>query len=393
MMKLLINRFIKNKEDVHTPYVREQYGRLTSIVGILNNIILFIGKFIIGTLVKSVSITADAVNNLSDAGSSIISLVSFKLSSKPADEEHPFGHARYEYIASMVVAVFILILGIELIRTSFDKIIHPEAIEFSMISIVILLFSICIKTWMYLYNKKYGKLIQSSVMQATAADSLSDCLSTSAVLISTILSPLIHFNLDGYMGIIVAAFIIITGVKIIKSTLDVLLGSSPSKEFVEEIVSFIKAYDGVLGIHDLMIHDYGPQRCFGSVHVEVSSSVDVFTSHDMIDNIERAIQAKLHIQMVIHMDPIDMEDETTNAMRNYVKDMVVSIDENLSIHDFRMVSGDTHTNLIFDCVVPYHVQMSNTDILAKINQAIAKLDKTYYVVITFDRAYTTDIEL
>lgn len=392
MMKLFVSKWIKNHEDYQNSEVRKQYGNLTSMVGILANVALFVGKFIVGTLVKSVSITADAVNNLSDAGSSLISLVSFKLSSRPADEEHPFGHARYEYIASMVVAVLIILLGTELMRSSFDKILQPEEIEFSIASIGILIISILVKLWMYSYNKHYGALLNSSVMEATAADSLSDCLGTSAVLASTFISPLIHFNLDGYMGMIVAVFIMITGGRIIKDTLDDLLGRSPSVDEVKAIIEFIKGYDGVLGIHDLMIHDYGPQRRFGSVHVEVSASEDIFASHDMIDNIERDIQEQLHIQMVIHMDPIDTEDEVTNQMREYMKKMILTIHPDLSIHDFRMVSGSTHTNLIFDCLVPYSVPLNNAQILAKIKENVGLLDKQYYVVVTFDRAYTTDIK-
>lgn len=392
MMKLLVKQCIKNHEQINNGKVREAYGNLTSIVGILANMVLFAGKFLVGTLAHSVSITADAVNNLSDAGSSIISLISFKLSSRPADEEHPFGHARYEYIASMVVAVLILFLGIELVRTSFDKILHPEEISFSLVSVGILIFSIIVKFWMYSYNKTYGRLIHSTVMEATAADSISDCMATTAVLASTCISPLIHFNLDGYMGVIVAIFILIAGAKIIKETLDVLLGSSPSAEEVQEIIDFIKGYDGVLGIHDLMIHDYGPQNRFGSVHVEVSADEDIFVSHDMIDNIEREIYGKLHIQMVIHMDPIDIHDEETNEMRAYVNEMIVKVHPELSIHDFRMVRGNTHTNLIFDCLVPYSVKLSNTQILKQIKEQVAALEKTYYVVVTFDRAYTTDIK-
>lgn len=392
MMKFLVSRLIKQSDNTMDSIVRERYGRLTSTVGIITNICLFAGKFLVGTLVNSVSITADAVNNLSDAGSSIISLISFRLSSRPADEEHPFGHARYEYIASMVVAILILFLGVELIRSSFDKIIHPEAIEFHIVSVGVLVCSIFAKYWMYAYNKHYGKLLNSSVMQATAADSISDCTATSAVLLSTLISPIIHFNLDGYMGIIVAAFIMIAGAKIIKSTLDDLLGRSPSSEDVKTIIDFIKGYDGVLGIHDLMIHDYGPQRRFGSVHVEVSSKEDIFASHDMIDNIERDIQQQLHIQMVIHMDPIDVEDQATNMMRSNMKKIVTNIHSELSIHDFRMVTGQTHTNLIFDCLVPHCVPMSNLDILTKIKEQVSMFEKTYYVVVTFDRAYTSDIK-
>ncbi len=391
MMKFLITHFIEHHEQIENPKVRERYGNITGLVGICANILLFLGKFIVGTIANSVSISADAINNLSDAGSSIISLVSFKLSARPADEEHPFGHARYEYIASMVVAVAILLLGIELIRSSLDKIFHPEEVVFSLASVVVLCASILVKFWMFSYNRHYGKQLHSSVMEATAADSLSDCMATGAVLLSACLSPLIHFNLDGYMGVIVAVCIIVAGGKIIKDTLDALLGTSPGVQDVEAVVNLIKGYEGVLGIHDLMIHDYGPQKRFGSVHVEVSGDKDIFDSHDMIDNIERDIQEKLHMQMVIHMDPIDVNDTETNAMRSYMKQMITEIDANLSIHDFRMVKGTTHTNLIFDCLVPYSVKLRNAQILDEIQTRLQALDKTYYVVVTFDRAYTSDI--
>ena len=287
MIKFLAKKTIKNYEEYDLPEVRKAYGNLTSTVGIINNVILFAFKFLAGTLTNSVSITADAVNNLSDAGSSIISLVSFKLSSKPADEKHPFGHARYECIASMLVALAILFLGIELIQTSIGKILHPQDIEFSWISIVILVLSISVKLWMYHYNKVYGDLLKSSIMEATAADSLSDCMATGAVLLSTILSPMLHFNLDGYMGVIVAVFILIAGGGIVKSALDELLGQAPDEELVKQIQNKILSYDGVLGMHDLVIHDYGAHRTFASVHVEVDYKTDVLKSHDMIDNIER----------------------------------------------------------------------------------------------------------
>ena len=322
----------------------------------------------------------------------MISLISFKLSNRPADEEHPFGHARYEYIASMLVAVLILFLGIELVSSSWDKIINPEKITFSIIPVIILTASIIVKFWMFSYNQHYGKQLNSAVMEATAADSISDCMATGAVLASTCISPLIHFNLDGYMGIAVAFFIIINRAKKVNETVGAFLGSSPNQEDVKNIISLIKGHEGVLGIHDLMIHDYGAQKRFGSVHVEVSGNEDIFVSHDMIDNIEREIQEKLNVQMVIHMDPIDTDDEETNEMRDYVKKMIQTIDSQLSIHDFRMVRGNTHTNLIFDCLVPHKVTLSNNEILEAIKTNIAELDKTYYVVVTFDRAYTSDIK-
>lgn len=392
MMKFLIAHRIKDYENVQNEAVREAYGSVLSLVGILTNLLLFTLKFLAGTLSGSVSITADAINNLSDAGSSVISWISFKLSNRPADEEHPFGHARYEYIASLVVAFLILFLGFELIKSSFDKILHPEAIAFSYLSTAILVASIAAKFWMFSYNRKYGKLLNSTVMEATAADSLSDCMATGAVLLSTCISPLIHFNLDGYMGVVVALFIIVAGGKIVKETLDMLLGKSPDKDEVKAIIDFIKGYDGVLGIHDLMIHDYGPGKRFGSVHVEVNAHEDIFKSHDMIDNIEREMNQALQIQMVIHMDPIDLLDEETNEMRSEMKMIVQEIHPDLSIHDFRMVKGTTHTNLIFDCLVPYHVRMDNAEILTGIKERLALLNKTYYVVVTFDRAYTSDIK-
>lgn len=389
MISFLAKKLIKNYKETNREEVRHAYGNLTSTVGVINNIVLFAFKFIAGTLARSVSITADAVNNLSDAGSSIISLVSFKISSKPADEKHPFGHARYECIASMVVATLILILGMELIKTSVDKILHPEMIEFSWLSVVVLVFSISVKLWMYTYNKHYGKLLKSSIMEATAADSISDVMATGAVLLSTIISPLIHFNLDGYMGVIVACFIIFAGLGIIKSALDELLGKAPDEELVKMIQKKVEEYPGALGMHDLVIHDYGSHRTFASLHVEVDHRVDVLKSHDMIDNMEKDFKDQLGIETVIHMDPIVIDDPLTNELREYMKDLVKDIDEHLSMHDFRMVQGTTHSNLIFDVVVPFQVKLSNTQILEEIKQRVTATYPNYFVVVTFDRAYTT----
>ncbi|WP_416327125.1 cation diffusion facilitator family transporter [[Eubacterium] hominis] len=389
MISFLAKKLIKNYKETNREEVRHAYGNLTSTVGVINNIVLFAFKFIAGTLARSVSITADAVNNLSDAGSSIISLVSFKISSKPADEKHPFGHARYECIASMVVATLILILGMELIKTSVDKILHPEMIEFSWLSVVVLVFSISVKLWMYTYNKHYGKLLKSSIMEATAADSISDVMATGAVLLSTIISPLIHFNLDGYMGVIVACFIIFAGLGIIKSALDELLGKAPDEELVKMIQKKVEEYPGALGMHDLVIHDYGSHRTFASLHVEVDHRVDVLKSHDMIDNMEKDFKDQLGIETVIHMDPIVIDDPLTNELREYMKDLVKNIDEHLSMHDFRMVQGTTHSNLIFDVVVPFQVKLSNTQILEEIKQRVTATYPNYFVVVTFDRAYTT----
>lgn len=389
MIGLLAKKIIPNYQNYEDSKVRQAYGNLTSTVGIINNFILFGFKFIAGTIANSVSITADAINNLSDAGSSIISLISFKLSSKPADEKHPFGHARYECIASMIVACLILILGFELVKTSFSKILHPEVIDFSFVSCMILLLSIMVKVWMYVYNKKYGKLLHSSIMEATSADSLSDAMSTLAVLISTIISPIIHFNLDGYVGLIVACLILYAGYGVIRKALDELLGQAPSEELVQKIQEKIMSYDGVLGMHDLMIHDYGAYNTFVSVHVEVDYKVDILKSHDMIDNIEKDFKEDMGIEMVIHMDPINIDDELTNELRTFIKNSVKEIDEALSIHDFRMVTGETHTNLIFDIVVPFQVEYSNQEILDQLKEKLNKKGHKYYLVVTFDRAYTT----
>lgn len=390
MINYLAKKFIPNYEDMEDGEVRKAYGNLTSTVGILNNIVLFAFKFLAGTLAHSVSITADAVNNLSDAGSSVISLISFRLSSKPADEKHPFGHARYECIASMVVACLILLLGLELIKTSVVKIMHPEAIHFQILSVMILLFSMSVKLWMYAYNHTYAVKLKSSIMEATAADSISDVMATGAVLLSTLLSPVLHFNLDGYMGVIVAIFILKAGTEIIKNALDELLGQAPDEDLVKAIQDKINSYDGVLGMHDLVVHDYGAHQTFASVHVEVDCKADVLKSHDMIDNIERDFKEHMGLEMVIHMDPINIDDPLTNELRTMMHTILKGIHEDLSMHDFRIVPGETHTNMIFDVVVPFHVKLNNQELLDDLIAAVREQKgDNYYLVVTFDRAYTS----
>lgn len=387
MISFLAKTFIKDYQNTDDENVRHAYGNLTSLVGIVNNIVLFVFKFMVGTLAGSVSITADAVNNLSDAGSSIISLISFRLSSRPADEEHPFGHARYECIASMLVACLILLLGFELIKTSAGKILHPEEVLFSWVSVIVLVVSIGVKLWMYMYNHHYGKVLSSSIMEATAADSISDVMATGAVLLSTILSPILHFNLDGYMGVIVACLIIYAGGGIIKSALDELLGKAPSKELVQSLKDKIYEYDGVLGIHDLIIHDYGVNRLFASVHVEVDYKVDVMKSHDMVDNIERDVKKSMGIELVIHMDPIKRDDPVTNELKEFIKKALKAIHKDLTLHDFRVVSGDTHMNVIFDVVVPYHLKLENNEILQELKKQVDQKYDACYLVVTFDKDY------
>lgn len=389
MIHFLAKKYIPDYQNYENEQVRYRYGNLTSFVGIINNIILFIIKLISGLIMNSVSIRADAINNLSDAGSSIIALISFKLSKLPADQKHPFGHARFECIASMIVACFIFFLGFDLVKTSIHKIFHPEVLIFSWFSFIILLLSILIKLWMYQYNKKYGSLVNSSIMEATATDSLSDALSTAAVLVSMIISRMTGFNLDGYVGIVVAIIILYAGYGIIVNALDEILGKAPSVELVHELRAKIKSYPGVLGIHDLMIHDYGAHNTFASVHVEVDCDVDINTSHDVIDNIERDVKEDMGLELVIHMDPINIHDEETNKMKNITNIMLKAYDSKLSLHDFRVVPGETHTNLIFDVVIPFSATYTNEEILDYLSEQLGTFDHKYYLVVTFDRAYTT----
>ena len=390
MMRILVRLFVKNSEQVETDKVRKDIGNLTALVGIINNIFLCIFKFIAGTLANSISITADAVNNLSDVGSSLISLVSFRLSSRPADAKHPFGHARYECLASLLVAVLILFLGVEMIKESFTKILHPHDVVFSWVAIIVLAASILVKLWMFFYNRYFAGRIQSSLLKATAADSMSDALGTSAVLLSTVLSPILRFNLDGYMGVIVAAFILYTGINLIREALDELLGKAPDPQLVKQIYDRIRKYDGVLGIHDMIVHDYGPNRLFVSVHVEVDYRRDIFESHDMVDNIEKEMKEEMGIETVVHMDPIRTDDELTNELREMVGKVLREINRRLSFHDFRVVPGPTHTNLIFDVVVPFDVKMNDEELMHEITEHIHEYRIDCYAVITFDRAYTSD---
>lgn len=371
----------------HDNAKREKYGKISSIVGIIVNVILFFAKFTVGTLFNSVAVVADAINSIADAGSSVISLISFKLSAKPADEKHPFGYERIEYIASSVVAVLILLLGVELLRTSFDKILHPGEIEFSFVVVGVLLFSIVTKFGLYSLNIKWGQLLNSSMLKATAMDSLSDVLATSAVIISTIISPLLGFQLDGYMGMVVSGFIIMSGINILKETINSLLGQVPSAKLVEAISSYVSKYEGVLGIHDLVVHNYGPQRHFASVHAEVDAKKDILESHDLIDNIEQELARDLGIQLVIHMDPIIIDDAEVNELRALTTEIVASVDACLSMHDFRMVKGFSHSNLIFDVVVPFQCKMNDKQIIQEITEKIKEHDQRWNTVITIDRSY------
>lgn len=393
MIDLLIKLFVKNSNDTKNPTVREAYGLLGSIVGVLCNLILFASKLAIGTIFNSISITADAINNLSDAGSSIITWIGFKLSSKPADEDHPFGHARVEYISGLVVSFLILMLGVELIKSSVDKILHPEPLSFSLIMIIVLILSIFAKLWLSLFNRKLGAKIDSTTLKATATDSMNDVIATSVVLISILISYFTHLQVDGYMGFLVALFIIYSGINLIKETISPLLGEAPTTELVSSIEEKIRSYKNVLGFHDLVVHNYGPGRCFASVHVEVDANEDILKSHDLIDNIEREFSEMLGINLVIHLDPIITDDVVSSTLQALVSETVASIHPALSIHDFRAVQGTTHTNLIFDVTVPPSVNLSTKELAYQIDSLISSQNASYYSIITIDKSYiSTTIE-
>ena len=388
MTDLLSRLFIKNHNDVSDGHVRRAYGTLVSIVSMLLNILLFAAKFTVGTIFGSVSITADAVNNLSDAGSQIISFISFRISAKPADREHPFGHARIEYVASMIVSFLILLIGVELLKESVAKILSPEPPERSWVAAAVLGLSILVKLWLGVFNKKIGKRIDSSVMRATAADCLSDALATGAVLISTLillLFPSVTLNLDAYMGVIVAILILIAGVKILNETKNSILGEAPSDEIVKQITEVVQSYPDVLGIHDLTVHNYGPGHVIAALHVEVDGKIDVFHTHDVIDNIERQLRRERSIEATIHMDPIVTDDDAVNKLRQRTVEAVCEIDPSLRIHDFRFVAGKTHSNLIFDVVVPFEIKRSDEEIRRAVEDRISRLDPSYFTVLTIDR--------
>lgn len=387
MQNWLVKKFVHDYENVHDINVRASYGKLSGKVGIFCNAFLFAVKFIMGTISGSVSITADAVNNLSDAASSVISLIGFKMAEKPADEDHPYGHARYEYLSGLTVAVMIILIGFELFKTSFDKVLHPSTVDFSIALVIVLAVSILIKLWMALFNKSLGKKINSSALEATAADSRNDVISTSAVLVAAVISHFFKINLDGYMGIAVAVFILYSGIGLVKDTLDPLLGKAPEPELVDYIQKKILSYDGVLGTHDLMIHDYGPGRKFASVHVEMAAEGDVLKSHDVIDNIERDFLSKDNLNIIVHYDPIVTKDDIVNDFRSWLMEQVKSIDPHLSIHDLRIVPGNSHTNLVFDCVMPHCINMSPSELKAEIRRLVNIKYPNYYCVITIDSSY------
>lgn len=388
MTSLLSRLFIKDRNNTSSPKVRGAYGILFGAVGIFLNILLFGFKLAAGLISGSIAITADALNNIADSGSSAITLIGFKLSGKKPDPNHPFGHGRIEYISGLIVSLAILVMGFELGITSVGKIFNPSEVEFSVIIVVILVVSIAVKLGMFFDGLHVAKLIDSAAIKATAKDSISDAVTTSVVLISTILSRFTDFNADAWGGCIVALFILYSGFSAAKDTISPLLGQKPDEKLVESINEIVSANPAVLGVHDLIVHDYGPGRLIVSLHAEVSASADMLETHDHIDNIERELAEKLGCHAVIHMDPVVTDDESIFETREKVSALLKEhIDERLSIHDFRMVVGPTHTNLIFDVVVPFDMKISDGELEREIGVLIKTLDENYFAVVNFDRAY------
>ncbi len=391
MTDFLCKRFVKNHENTKEPQVREGYGKLASVVGIISNAILCIAKILVGLISGSIAIIADGINNLADASSSVITLAGFKLSALPEDEEHPYGHARIEYITGMIVSVLIVVVGVELIKSSIDKILHPEPLEFSWSMVIVLLLAILLKVWQAMFNIKIGKKINSVALTATGTDSRNDVISTTAVLFSIIIGKMANIQIDGYMGVLVALFIIWSGIGLIKETSSPLLGEAPDPDLVAAISEMASDFDGVLGIHDLVVHNYGPGKVFASIHIEVDANGDLMESHDMVDNIERQLSKKLHIVLTAHMDPIKVDDPIVALMNEVTTKVTDSLDGISNVHDLRVVPGPTHTNIIFDIVVNPSCKLSNKEIHQSFTDAIKAIDENYFVVINFDKNYVNQV--
>lgn len=388
MIELLAKWFIHHRDNTADGAVRRAYGTLCGAVGIGLNVLLFIGKFFAGRLSGSIAVTADAFNNLSDAGSSAVTLLGFRLAGKKPDPDHPFGHGRIEYISGLIVAGLILLMGVELAKSSFDKILHPEEVTFSALALVILAVSVAVKLYMWHYNRRIGGKIRSAAMEATASDSLSDAAATSAVLLAMLIGRWTGLAVDGYVGMVVALFILFSAYKAAKETLSPLLGQAPDPELVQRIRDIVAEHDTVVGIHDLVVHDYGPGRQMVSLHAEVPASGDILQLHDVIDNIERELHEKLHVQAVIHMDPIVTDDETVDVLRRQVAELVRQVEPRMTIHDLRVIRGTTHTNLVFDAVLPLDAAITPAEAGRRIREKVSELDGDYYAVVTVEHSFT-----
>ena len=388
MTNFLIKHFIPNASDVKSPAVRQRYGVVSGFVGILCNALLCTAKIAAGLLTGAVSIVADGINNLSDGGSCVVSLLGFKMAGKPADDKHPFGHGRIEYVAGLIVSFIIVLMGVELAKTSLDKIFQPVEFCFSCIPPGGVGFSFLLKVGLCFFTRKMGDKIDSAVLKATAMDSLSDVAATSAVLAGFVIGYWARVNLDGYLGVLVALFILYTGVSTAKGTLDLLLGEAPDPEFVKQIQQEVLSYPEIIGVHDLIVHNYGPGHSVVSLHAEVPCDVDILKIHDTIDNAERDLKKKFDCEVVIHMDPIITDDKETNEIHQKLSSIVRLLDSRVTIHDFRMVKGSTHTNLIFDIVVPHQFRLTDDQVVESLRQAVKALDARYEIVVNVDKAYT-----
>ena len=384
----LLARFFCKSDGKSPAQLRTAYGILCGAVGIGLNLLLFLGKFFAGTLSGSVAITADAFNNLSDAGSSVVTLLGFRIAAKAPDPGHPFGHGRAEYLSGLAVSMLILLMGVELAKESLNKILHPALVEFSWLVIGILAASICVKLYMAMYNRSLGKKLSAPALLAAAADSLGDCMSTSAVLVATLIGHYFQLPVDGWVGVLVALLIFKGGIDAAKDTIDPLLGKPPTPEYVKEIEDLVMAHKEISGIHDLVVHDYGPGRVMISLHAEVPAHGDILEMHDIIDNIEKELAEKLHCQAVIHMDPIVTDDALVGALRQQVAEAVKQVDPGMTIHDFRLVRGTTHTNLIFDAVLPFSSGKTTEQAAQEIRRLVKALDSTYFAVVTVEHSYT-----
>lgn len=387
MTQLFVRLFVKNSDDLKDPSVRIRIGYLGSITGIVLNVLLFSGKFIAGLICGAISVTADAFNNLSDAGSSIMSLVGFKMAAQPADEEHPFGHGRMEYVSGLIISFLIMLMGFELAKGSVEKIIRPKDMTFSWFTLTILVISVLVKLWMGLFNHKLGKMINSASMKATAVDSISDCISTSAVIAAMFVFYLFDLNIDSYIGLAVALFIVYSGINTFKESLTPLLGAKPDKQFVAEITSKVESYEGIVGTHDMIVHDYGVGNLIISMHAEVPVEMDFSSAHELIDKIEDDLKNQYKCLVTIHMDPVAVNDEKSTALKAQIADIVRQIDSRMSVHDFRMTDGKDRENLIFDVVVPFGLNMTDAEVREAISERVSQIDKAYQCVINIDKDY------
>ena len=385
MTDLILRIFVRDHKNTEDPAVRDKCGRVAGAVGIVTNFLLFLMKIIVGTVFHSVSVTADAVNNLTDSGSSVVTLIGFKMASKPADEKHPFGHARIEYLSGVIVSFIVIFLGLQLGMSSIEKILTPEENALTPVALVVLVISILAKLWQCLFYRKVGRMIKSESVEATSKDSRNDVIATSVVLLGTVITMLTGVNLDGYMGAAVALFIVFSGVQLTISTADPLLGQAPEGELVQTITEKMLSYPGIIGMHDLAVHNYGVGRCFASAHCEVDAKNDILVSHDLIDNIERDFSRDLGIHMVIHLDPVIVGDARTDALHCKVQSLVTALYPTVTIHDFRVIWGVTHSNIVFDAAVPFAVKDSDAVITQKLEAEIQKLDPDYRTVVTIDR--------